>query len=164
MSEIFSRYLDTAGDGSGTKNANGDYSSAEEIFYIAPESGETFEVARMIVSVYDTSVMQTQEYGNLAAALGNGVTVRLSNADGVVADLTDGIPITTNAEWGALCYDVSLKSWGSGNELLVVRWTFEKAGKPIRLDGNLGEKFEIVLNDDLRGLLSHYFIVQGLKH
>lgn len=167
MARLISRYLDTAGDGSGSKNANGDYSVSglgETIFYIAPESTQVFEVARLIVSVYDTATMQAQEYGNLGGALGNGITVRVSDSSGVVNDLTDGVPITINAEWAALCYDADLKSWGSGNELLGVRWTFAKSGEPVRLAGKLGEKLEVVLNDDLTGLISHRFMAQGLKY
>jgi hypothetical protein len=160
MAKMISRYLDTVGDGSGTKNANGDYSESEEIFFITPSAGSTYDIARMIVSVYDTTGMQAQEYGNLATALDPGIVVRVSNSEGVINDLTDGVPITTNSGWGALCYDVDVKSWGSGNELLVVRWTFAKSGVDIHL--SLNEKLEVVLNDDFQGLLSHQFMVQGV--
>jgi len=160
MAKMISRYLDTVGDGSGTKNANGDYSGAEEIFFIAPPAGSTYDIARLIISAYDTTGMQAQEYGNLATALDPGIVVRVSNGDGVINDLTDGVPIKTNAEWGALCYDVDVKSWGSGNELLVVRWTFAKSGIDVHLGSS--EKLEVVLNDDFEGLLSHRFMVQGV--
>ena len=79
MADLFSRYLDTNGDGTGTKNANGDYSSAEGIFYLAPGENEVFALSRMLISAYDTNGMQTQEYGNTAAALTNGIAIRISD-------------------------------------------------------------------------------------
>jgi hypothetical protein len=157
------RYLDTDGDGTGTKNANGDYSGGEEIFYIQPPAGQIYNLNRMIVTVYDTTVIQAEEYGNLGAALGTGIVIRVSDDNGVLLDLTDGIPITTNAEWTQLCYDADVKAWGSGNELVTVRWTFVKAGYPLRLVGDNNERLEVVLNDALDGLLSHYFMVQGYE-
>ncbi len=107
--------------------------------------------------------MQAEEYGNLGAALTNGITVRLQDSGGTVLDLTDGLPVKTNAGWGQLCYDVDLKSWGAGNELLLVRWTFERAGQPLRLEGEDSGRLEVVLNDDFTGLLAHTFQVQGYQ-
>lgn len=157
---ILSRYLDTNGNGTGTKNANGDYSGAVEEFYIEAQAGENLEIARMIVSVEDTGGMQAQEYGNLGSALTNGIEVKVLNEhDTVIMDLTDGIPIKTNAQWGIICYDVDVKSWGAGNSLLLVRWTFAKSGQLIYLEE--GQKLVVYLNDDLDGLLFHYFMVQG---
>ena len=49
------RYLDTVGDGSGEKNANGDYSIAEEIFFLQPPPGRVYRITRLIVSIMDTS-------------------------------------------------------------------------------------------------------------
>ena len=158
---LFSNFADTNGNGTGTKNANGDYSGAVEAFYIQPPAGTIYRVHRMIASLEDTSGMTPEEYGNLAAALGNGIEVMVKDDSGTLVDLTDGVPITTNAQWGRMCYDVDLKTWGASNELLVARWTFAKSGAAIVLDGNHNGRLEILLNDDLQGLISHYFLVQG---
>jgi len=45
------RYLDTNGDGTGTQNANGDYSGASEIFYIQPGPSEIIRLERMLILV-----------------------------------------------------------------------------------------------------------------
>lgn len=160
---LLSRYLDTNGDGTGTKNATGDYSVTPETFYIAPAAGEVFRINRLLILVEDTAGMEADEYGNLGSALANGITARVHNGTATVVDLTDGIPITTNAEWGALCYDVDLKTWGTGNEFLLVRWTLAAAGVPIRLDGDATEALELVLNDNLTGLVAHKFLAQGYQ-
>lgn len=158
---VFSRFLDTDGDGTGTKTAVGDYSGGSlDIFYIAPAAGEVFVIERMMISYEDTTGMQAQEYGNTGGALSVGIVVRISNDDGVVEDLTDGVTIKDNGEWGRYCYDVQLVSWGSGNEKILARWTFARHGRPIVLNG---DKLEVVLNDDFQGLLDHYFLVQGYQ-
>lgn len=155
------RYLDTNGDGTGTKNANGDYSSTADEFYLAPSAGEIMRIRRLMISIGDTSGMQAQEYGNLGSALSNGISLSyVSDRLGTI-DLMDGVPVLTNSQWGDLCYDVARKSWGAGNELLLARWTFVKAGEYLRLNGDKSDKLSITFNDDFSGLLSHYFFCQG---
>lgn len=158
---IISRYLDLNGDGSGAKNANGDYSTVADIFYIQPPATQDYLLTRLIVSIEDTQGMQAEEYGNLGAALTNGITVRVQDDSGTLVDLTDSAPVKTNAKWGALCYDVDLKSWGAGDELILVRWTFSRSGRDVLLRGDRNERLEVVLNDNLTGLISHEFLVQG---
>lgn len=158
---IISRFLDTNGDGTGTKSAIGDYSLAADDFYI--EAGDNpLVISRLLVSAEDTTGMTAQEYGNLGAALTNGVSI-LAELDGTEYDLCDGVPIKTNAGWGTTCYDTQITgaAWGSGNDVLLVRWTFSKSGTPILLES--GDKVIARVNDDLQGLLSHYFMIQGYE-
>lgn len=158
----FSRFLDTNGDGTGTKNANGNYSGATGTFYLAPPAGVIYRVERMLVTVEDTAGFSAAEYGNLGALLTNGIQVRVHNGTSTVQDLTDGIPVKGNAGWARFCYDADLKAWGVGNEILVARWTFSKMGAPLRLDGDATEALEVLLDDDLTGLVAHYFLAQGV--
>jgi len=154
------RFLDTVGDGSGTKNANGNYSLGEERFLIKPAADEVIRLERMIVTIEDTAGFTAAKYGDIAA-LTTGVDIKFVR-DGVdILSYTDNELITTNARWASFCYDADLKTWGAGNELLAVRWTFSKSGTPVRLVGSEVESFEIVLNDDLSGLVLHKFHVQG---
>lgn len=153
------RFLDTNGNGTGTKVANGNYSGAVEQFYF--ESDGYCQLHRMIVHLEDTTGFQAEEYGNLGSVLTNGISIKVIDSDGVTVlkDLTDGLPIKSNAQWARVCYDVQLYDWGAGNQALGVRWTFEKSGSPISLSE--GERLVVELNDDLTGLLDHTFMVQG---
>ena len=155
------RYLDTVGDGSGTKDAVGNYAGAVEEFKIVPAAGEVMRIHRLIVSAIDTTGMDADKYGN-GITLTNGIFVKTKNASGTILDLTDGEPILTNGAWAHLCYDADVKTWGSGNDHLVVRWTFSKSGAPIRLVGDDGEYLSVDLNDSFAGLLGHFFMVQGV--
>jgi hypothetical protein len=158
----FSRFADTIGDTTGTTNANGDYSITEAIFRVKPGFDEVFLLHRMLVTIEDTAVMSASEYGNTGAALANGIIIRLRDGNGVLENLTGDFPVTTNSQWTTFCYDVDLKTWGAGNELLGVRWVFTEGGDPIRLDGKRDDEFQIVLSDDFTGLITHKFLFQGV--
>jgi len=157
------RYLDTNGDGTGTKQAIGDYSVTPTDFYIQPASGEIYIIHRLIAIIRDTSGAAARDYGNITDGLTNGILVR-TYRDGVMEnDLTDNLPIRSNGEWARVCFDVELKTWSTGDEILTVRWTFNNSGNPITLNGGKKEKLVLTLNDDLTGLIQHTFQIQGYK-
>ena len=159
---MINQFLDTDGDGTGTTSAVGNYSSAADDFYVQAPANYTYHIERMIVSIEDTSGMIAGGYGDTGAALTNGISLLIAEGATTLQNLTPA-PIKTNAQWGVYCYDVDIKEWGTTptNELLLVRWTFSKSGKPISLRS--GQKLVIRVNDDLTGLLSHRFLVQGHK-
>ena len=156
---MISRYLDTNGDGTGTKNAIGNYAGGATPFYIAPAAGEVFRIGRMIGSYSDSSGVDTDKYGN-NITLTNGIVVR-TNLNTVIIDLTDGVPILSNGGWAHQCHDLTAHQFGTGNDHLTFRWTFTNAGQFIRLDGDTNDTLEVVLNDDFSGLVHHRFLVQG---
>jgi hypothetical protein len=161
MGTIVSRFADTVGDGTGSKNANGNYATTAETFYLEAGANEVVNIARMLVTVEDSTGMDATKYGN-NITLTNGISVHCEGPDAVkMFDLTDpDVPIKTNAEWGMYCHDASLKTWGSGNDLLLVRWTFERSGTPVQL--HPGDKLIITLNDNFTGLVAHRFLLQGM--
>lgn len=154
------RYLDIVGDGSGNTDVTGDYSSVEEIFYIQPPKSTFFILERMLIFIQDTGAFDADSYGN-GISLANGIVVRVQDDSDTLLNLTAGKPIKTNAQWTRLCYDVSLSNYGTGDESAGVRWTFSKAGHPLRLDGSKNERLEVVLNDSFVDLVDHTFLVQG---
>lgn len=160
MALIF-QHLTPNGDGTGGFNANGDYSSTEEIFYIQPPSDKVYCIQRMIGMIEDSNNMRAEYYGDMGVALTNGITVRVSNNNGVILDMTNGHPIKRNAEWGQFCYDVDLKSWGTGNEFILIKWDLSLPEQSLFLTGANGDKLELILNDDFSGLVSHHFVIEG---
>jgi len=153
--------LSTGGDGSGTSDFIGSYDVVPvEGLLIAP-TGYTYNVHRLIVSVGDANGMTGAEYGNLGAALTNGIALKVETRAGAteISDLMSGHSVKTNGEWGALCYDVDIKGWGVGVDLLVARFSFNRFGSPITLRGD--DQMSIVFSDDFAGLDSHHFNFQG---
>jgi hypothetical protein len=156
---VFYQHLDTNGDGTGTLNANVNGTTPVE-FYIEAADNDVLELHRIIIHIADNGSIQPHTYGALAA-LTNGVKVTVVDADDNV--LQGGvITVKANAEWGRVCFDVEIQDRGAGSDGYVnVRWTFAKAGVPLRLRD--GEKFVVTIQDDLTGLLEHYFMVQGVR-
>ena len=114
----------------------------------------------MIVKIQDTGSFDTEKYGN-GLTLTKGLRLYHRNGDGsLVAELT-AKPILTNSDWSVHCYDVQVLAFGKGDEVLAIRWTFDKTGEPVKLDGDKGDYLEMVLNDNFTGLNEHYFCVQG---
>lgn len=156
----FSRFLDTVGDGSGDKDAIGDYSAAATDFLIAPqEPDETIKVARVIVQIADTGTVDAGSYGN-GIALTNGIRLLLLDGANIQTDYMDGFPVLTNGTWARVSYDVAATAFGAGENYVSVRWTFTKGGSAITL--RQGQSLAMRLNDDFSNLNSHTFCVQGL--
>jgi len=159
--EMYARYADSIGDGSGTKQVIDDFSGAVTDFLLTPPENTLFKVARVIVHYEFTGNFTAANYGS-GAALANGISiVRLE--DGIVIDdYTDGIPIISNGNWGQPCYDSEPESIGAGNSYWRVRWSFDKSGVPVKL---YNQSLAIRVNDDFtaRNLVSQTFNFQGEK-
>ena len=143
-----------------TIHAVGNYAAAVEQFKYSPS--RRIEVHRLIIYIQDTGNFDVSSYGN-GITLTNGirVVVRDSN-DMLLGALDGGEPIKTNADWSGLCYDINYLSFGVGDNALAVRWTFERAGAPIRIDGSEGHYLAVELNDSFLALTDHTFNVQGI--
>ena len=161
------KFLTLDGDGV-TKNANGDYSATglgEKCFYIQPPAGQIYRITRMMILVRDVkNGFQPDHYGSIGE-LTAGIQVKVTggiNQD-VLIDLTDGLPVNTNGNWGKFCFDAEIlqSELGTDDSYLRARWTFERSGYPIRLVGDNSERLGVFLNDDLSGLVEHHFHVQG---
>ena len=157
---MFSSFLDVNGDGSGEKNAIGNYSQMPAEFqYRQLSCGET-HIARLIISLSDQGTLDAGQYGN-GIQLRAGIRLVKKDARGkIVQDLTDGQPVKTNGDWAHFCYDVRPLNFGSGVTHLSARWTFAKSGEPLVV--KQGESLCVLLADDFSGLVSHRFLAQGV--
>ena len=155
---IFSRTLDTVGDGSGIKNAK---LVAATTFKLKPPAGLAAEVGRVIIQIRDALAPNSDKYGN--TVITNGITVKVTRGGVVIRDLTDGIPILSNAGWGRVCYDVRESGFNAGTAFVQARWTFKRFSKKgLILSSSADDALEVTCNDDLSGLVEHYFTAQGV--
>jgi hypothetical protein len=166
-----SRYMDTVGNGTGTKNAATlDGSSTPVILKIKPGATEKFEVQRLIVSMLIGANNPNVGYGNSASPLTNGIEMKVitgAATGSTVWDITDGVPIKNNHDYKNLCHDEIVSTYGTTESDISWRYTFSKDGKPIVLDGGLGDELHVIINDDLTAvglsLDEHYFRVGMCK-
>lgn len=143
--------------------ATGDYSSVAKSFVYEVPVGFRLEVHRLLIHIEDSGGMRAEHYGTLGEALTNGIIVESLTSDDVLdVDMTDGHPIKTNANWSAVCGPdhVALFEWGAGDELLGAVWHFSDSGRPFVVPAT--EHFTVRVQDDLTGLVSHQFMIQGV--
>jgi hypothetical protein len=150
------------GDGTGLTDMNYDASLGVD-FRVTPPVGVKYNLARILVNIVDTRTgWSPVKYGSTVASpgLATGIGISKDNADGVLYYCTP-ILIKTNANWSLMCYDAQLLDFGTDDYVLPIRWTFERAGKPLTVDGNKGEFLNIHFADDFTGITSQQFHVQG---
>jgi hypothetical protein len=109
-------------------------------------------MTRIILNFIDNMAMDFTSFGSLAE-LPNGVTLRYKQADGT---FINHFNFRSNGELIERSFDHIFQSKvGGGSFGFVARSTWagqDKRGVTIRLDGALGEEFQLVVQDDLTAL------------
>jgi hypothetical protein len=151
------------GDGSNwDANVNGSVTPVP--FWAGPTKFQ-WAIARMLVLIEDNGAITAEKYGAVAT-LANGITIKVHEGGPTgpeLFDLLDGDTITSNMSWAEHSYDAVPQTFGSGNNFFVARWTFARAGGPLVLNSFRDEVLVATINDDLTGLVSHQFAIQGLE-
>jgi hypothetical protein len=134
---------------------------APTVYHISPPPGR--DITRIIFAIVDSGAMDDTLFGS-GAALTNGIVLRVKRADGTFWNIFNA---KTNGDFGLEAFDIeySVKA-GAGNDGFRCRRTFGSLGKNgavIRLDGNGDEELQIVINDDLTGLISFQANAQGYE-
>ena len=131
------------------------------IYSVDPLPIQSGDIIRLICTMTDNVAMDFEKFGGLAK-LTNGVVVRVNNGDGTYRVIQN---FKSNGDIERYAFDRQyFENNGGGVRGFSARMTFggwDKHGVVIRLDGSLGEKLEIVIQDDLRDLLSMGWIAQG---
>lgn len=159
---IFARNLDTNGTGTGAIEIATNHATATR-YQLVPPAGSAYVIHRLIFRLEDTGQMDVNKLGN-AVDCTNGISIRVEDASGnTLNQLTDtNMPITTNGEFAAYSYDTRVDTYGSGPEQLSCRWTLAKAGRPLVVDGDDGERLVAHVGpDDLSELDALTINVQG---
>ena len=156
---LVSQYLSTAGDGTGTTDAIGNY-AVDTQFYIQPAAGDIIRIRRLMVRVQDTGTFSGAGYG-AGAALTVGVIIKqLGLDDVVISDITKGVPVKLNGDWTNFG-EVDISTFAAGDNYVQAIIDFEASGQMIRLIGDNNEKLQITLKDNFTGLVAQTFLAQG---
>jgi len=166
--DLISRHLDTVGDGSGLKDAVGDYSTTPTTFRIENYNSDMF----MVLRTFDMYIQGAGDFlpGNYGGVpeLTNGISISV-NRDSMVVDLTNGQPIIHTCCLSRLFHEVQYNlnsSWEPGDPLIEENW-ISATWRFLRRHGtgvvlHTGDSFEVRVSDDLTGLTAHRFMVYGL--
>lgn len=155
------RFLDTNGNGTGTKKAVGDYSGAPVNFYIQPPVNTVYILTEFYIQLSDGGTFGQSVYGSLAAALTNGLLIRAYRGSTVTLDLTDGLPVKTNDNFLHLSTDTRIINYSGGVNSLTCSFDYRSFGTSFPLNGNQGDKLVITCNDDFTLLVDQAFIARG---
>lgn len=148
------QFFDTIGDGSGTKVFTGDYSGAVTKGLIKP-NGRAMTVNRVVVFIETSTPVGAGKYGAMNP-LTNGIFIKHEKQTGdLIKDITDGLPIKTNGDFGKFGFQVSDISFGTGLNYVHVVLTFCKNGTGLTLAAD--EQLAIHFNDSFTALSGHTF-------
>lgn len=130
------RFLDTVGDGSGSKNMN----VAANTFRLKPPDGTIFLVERLLLSGWDNAIASGGTFiGTAALTTGCKFEIREKPGDSpevVIQDLVDGVLITNNGDLATLG-KLSITNDAAAVQCLVQ--CVIEPGAPYRLEGKRGE-------------------------
>lgn len=136
-----------------------DGSLGEQVFSLNNSFDTDIDITRFIFHITDSTAMDDSTFGGLPE-LTNGVVLRKRNLDG---SYNNYFNVKNNGHLGLLSYDKLYDpKTGNGNFGVTVRITYagvSKHGVGIKL--LTGESIELVVNDDLTGLVSFNIMVQG---
>ena len=131
------------------------------IFRIQPPNGSLsliWQLTRLMFNITDTLSMDDGKFGGIPA-LTNGVLLRVVKGDGSIQELTNW---KTNGDMALDMYDVSYTDKAPAGQYGVRgRWTFTKAEFIVELDGAAGDKFELLVQDNLTALTTYEKKCQG---
>lgn len=127
-------------------------------YKIHPEAGEIWHIYRLMVTITHGTAGDLGKFGDLDS-LTNGCILRASKS-GVFATLTNW---KSNADVKLDFYDVEFdqRAGGGGTYGTSARGTFSKLGTILELNGDNNDYLEILVQDDLTGLLSFKMSGQG---
>lgn len=154
LEELF----DTVGDGSGQT----EMAAASNIYKVVPPLGIKYFVNRINIYVEDVPKFRGDRYGS-SASLTNGIDITVHNGSGSIFRYTNS-PIKRIGHWNLLSgIDMFFTDFPSGNDIAAVRWSLDKSGDPLELNGNDSEFIQIKVQDDMSDLVSHIAKAQGTR-
>ena len=163
---VLDRRLDRAHDaGDEVTNAIIDLASqigtlaAPQIYWAGPEPGEVWHITHFTLAMGHNSAGDLGLFGNLTK-LPNGVVLR-AFVDGHYGTLTNWKTNgDINLDTGNI--DFPLRSGGGGTHGTTADGPFKiRTGAVLRLDGDLGDRFEVYVQDDLTGIFFWSMKAQG---
>ncbi len=127
-------------------------------FRVTPPSSERWQITRIMNTMLDATAMDDGKFGGLDE-LGNGVVIRICN-NGVFRTLTHW---KSNADLKDDMYDVTYSTKPPAGTFhgLSSRWTFTKGQFVVDLDGATDDYLEVLIQDDLTGLVDFEIKAQG---
>ena len=156
------KYLTLAGDGTGSINVIGNYSTPE-IVYLQPPPGTVYLIDRMTIYVKDVGSCELSKYGADPGGISPGWTLRLQDDSGTIHDFVH-YPVLKNEYFGMM---------GGGSGIAIYALAGDSSGavfgslplgsynNPVRVDGSLNQRLEVIIQGNYSTLKVNSFLVYG---
>lgn len=144
-----------------TQNLNVNGSVTPQVFSVQPVDAQKGDIVSVSFSIEDNANMDFETFGALPA-LTNGCVLRIKKSDGYYRNIYN---FKTNQDLTVASYlHEFFENNGGGVRGFTSRMIFggqDQHGVVIRLDAALGEELQMVVQDDLTGLLKFTVLAQG---
>lgn len=154
------RFLDTNGDGTGVKNAIGNYAVTAEEFFIQPPAGVVYVITEFLIHLADAANFSVTGFGS-RTALTNGIIMQTKRGAMVVLDLNDGIIPLTNPQLLHLSHRAQILDFPGGGNSMTISFSVLDFQVPLILDGAMDDALVVTLHDDFSTQDDFHFIVHG---
>lgn len=152
------KILDTVGDGTGIKNAVGNYSVNPQAFKLVVPSRENYTLSNMIIHIAGLGAFSHTGYGNITEGLANGWSIKIAK-DGELKDFYEGVLIKNNQDIEGISGNIHHPAFDGAGNSISITISFDHYGMPFYI--REGEYIEILLNDNFSSLTKHQFLIQG---
>jgi hypothetical protein len=155
--DILARYLDSVGDGSGTKNM----ATTTDEYYLSPPTDQIFVIDKIRISITDGATLDADGFGGIAALV-NGCILKIQRNESQVVDirdLSDAITIKSHGELASLG-KLYVASEAAGC-IVECEIDYGIGAAPLRLDGKNKERILFHVQDDLSSLSKVYVFASG---
>ena len=143
-----------------TPNMSVDGSITPQVYFIKPIPGIKYDITRIVIVIEDELNMDFSTFGSIPGGITNGCVLR--KKDGFFKNLFNW---KTNGDFISRSFDFGFQT-NIGNNLraFTARTTYSgqsKRGVVIRLDGDLGDELQVIIQDDLSSQTRIIMIAQG---
>lgn len=136
--------------------ANGDYSGAPQKFLFQAVPNRKFAVSRITVEVSDNGTLGRNNYGSINNGLNNGI-VFYTVINGVETIISNPPLIKTNGDYLSASNVFEIVNFDGGVDSVFYALDFSQFADPVVLNGDLGDMFGVILNDNFSTLVAHKF-------
>jgi len=151
------KYVNQHLENAGSRDMNVNGSVTPVSFTAGPGSGKRWYIARLLVTLEDSSINHTKFGGQ--AALTNGIDFKVTES-GTERDV---IPhrIKKNGQWRHFSYDSAIES--ASTDIMTIRWTFANGLTAFKLNNADSDNLKIIVNDDLTSISTFVAVIQGFE-
>lgn len=139
-----------------TFNAIGDYSGTPVRFYSTALPNRDFLINRITIEVSDNGTLSRSNYGAISGGLTNGIQFYIIQ-NGVETIISNPPLIKSNSDYLDSSNVFQIIDFGASDDSIFYGLDFSQFADPVVINGDNGDQFGVILNDNFTTLVAHKF-------